>query len=375
MSTEIARHTPQASSIEMANMMAGATLLPAAYRKQPANLLFAFELADSLGVPRISALSDIHVIDGKPTASANLIGALVRKAGHKLRVNSTATWCEAVIIRADDPDFVPEPIRWDETRARQAGLWGRKGPWSQYPGQMLRARAVTEAARTWAPDALMGVVYTPEELGVEVDQDGAPVATVQSVAPVEPLPVAAPASLTERLQAKAAGVSAATAKRRLLDAVGGDRDTARALWEAHAPAGDTITDDELDGLLAVAAETDDVVDAVLVPDDPEPAVDGDGQGSEDPSEGVPANDAELWDDTPPAIPGDDTANADGEPMMTAAQSKTLHVLLRSKFDGASGPARFPILSASLSREIASTKDITKTEASTLIDAYTAMGEA
>lgn len=53
--------------------------------------------------------------------------------------------------------------------------------------------------------------------------------------------------------------------------------------------------------------------------------------------------------------------------MTDAQSKALHALLRKNFDGASGPARFPILSAALGREITSTKQISKAEASMLID--------
>src|SRR5699024_8971315 len=91
---------------------------------------------------------------------------------------------------ADDPEYVPNPIRWDEGRARQAGLWTRKGPWQQYPGAMMRARAITEAARMWASDALYGVVYTAEELGAQVDMDGNPVQVssqrVQSDQPQQP---------------------------------------------------------------------------------------------------------------------------------------------------------------------------------------------
>ena len=37
---------------------------------------------------------------------------------------------------------------------------------------MLRARAITEVARMGASDALYGVIYTPEELGAKVDEDG-----------------------------------------------------------------------------------------------------------------------------------------------------------------------------------------------------------
>lgn len=108
---------------------------------------------------------------------------------------------------------------------------------------------------------------------------------------------------------------------------------------------------------------------------PEPDVE-DAQGEPDP-EPAARDDEPEWDDEPPPELVDDTpteANTDGEPMMTPAQSKALHALLRQKFDGASGPARFPILSASLSREITSTKQITKTEAGTLIESYQQMGD-
>jgi len=178
MSNEIAlrTETPLAEKMEWAKAMATGTMLPRAFQGNPANLLFAVEYADTLGIPRINALTSIHVIDGKPTASADLIASLVRKAGHKLRVSGDDTFAEATIIRADDPDF-STTVRWDEAKARKAGKWGSKGPWTNYPGAMLRSRAITEVARMAASDALYGVIYTPEELGEVIDEDGKPAPT------------------------------------------------------------------------------------------------------------------------------------------------------------------------------------------------------
>lgn len=155
--------------------LASGDMIPRQFRGSPANVMYAVEYADALGIPRINAITSIHVIDGKPTASADLIASLVRKAGHKMRVEGDDTYAEVAIIRADDPDHVPKPVRWDEAKARKAGKWGSKGPWTNYPGAMLRSRAITEAARMWASDALYGVIYTPEELGTETDATGAPV--------------------------------------------------------------------------------------------------------------------------------------------------------------------------------------------------------
>lgn len=166
--TEVAvRHddTSLPAKIEWAKTMAVASLLPREYQGNPGNLLYAIEYADSLGIDRINAITSIHVINGKPSASADLIASLVRRAGHKLRITGDETHAVAQIVRSDDPDFTFE-ARWDVKKATAAGLWG-KGNWRNYPGAMLRARAITEVARSGASDALYGVIYTPEELGAD----------------------------------------------------------------------------------------------------------------------------------------------------------------------------------------------------------------
>jgi hypothetical protein len=172
-STEIVRHEPTATlpeKMEWARALATSNLLPRQYQNNPGNLLFAVEYADALGVSRINAITSIHVIEGKPSASADLIAALVRRAGHTLRVLGDDTFAEAHLIRFDDPEFTYR-ARWDMDKARAAGLTG-KGVWKSYPGAMLRSRVITEVARMGASDALFGVIYTPEELGAEVDADG-----------------------------------------------------------------------------------------------------------------------------------------------------------------------------------------------------------
>ena len=164
---EIAVHEASSLTARMqyAQALAASSLLPAAYRKQPANVLVAAEYGVSLGLSAVTAMQMVHVIEGKPTASAQLIGALVRRAGHRLRVTGDDTHAVAEIVRADDPEFVFRS-EWTTARAQQANLTG-KGTWKQYPAAMLKARAITEVARDACPEALAGVAYTPEELGEE----------------------------------------------------------------------------------------------------------------------------------------------------------------------------------------------------------------
>lgn len=166
--------TPLGDRMTYAKALAAASLLPPAYRNQPANVLLAMEYGDALGLSPIAAIQGVNVIDGKPSASASLIGALVRRAGHRLRVETTpdGASARATIIRSDDPEFTFTAV-WTMERAQAAGLTG-KGAWKTYPSAMLKARAITEVARDACPEALSGVQYTAEELGADEHTDRRP---------------------------------------------------------------------------------------------------------------------------------------------------------------------------------------------------------
>jgi hypothetical protein len=160
------------AKMQFARALAAASLLPRQYQQNPGNVLIAMELGEALGIPAIQAINSIHVIEGKPSASADLMAALVRKAGHKLRVTVSRNPLHVVatLIRADDPDY-PFEAEWDEAKAQTAGLIG-KGNWKTYPDQMMRNRAITEVIRMGASDAMYGVIYSPEELGAEISATG-----------------------------------------------------------------------------------------------------------------------------------------------------------------------------------------------------------
>lgn len=149
--------------LQHAQAVAQSSLIPDGYRNQPANVLWAMDLADALGVPFPQVMQTMVVMRGRMTMSADLMAAVVRRAGHKLRVREQGMAVTAALIRQDDPDY-EFTATWDEAKARQAGLWGQRGPWTQYPAQMLRSRAITEVCRQGASDALAGTVYSPDEL-------------------------------------------------------------------------------------------------------------------------------------------------------------------------------------------------------------------
>ena len=165
------------AKVEYAKLLADSGLLPAAYRRQPSNVLWAMEYGGMLGLAPMAAITGVHVIDGKPTASAGLISALVRRAGHQLRIKGDSKSATCQIVRSDDPDFTFE-VTWtlrkgagDNPSAEEARLLG-KDVWKNYAASMLKARAITQCARDACEEALYGLHYTPEELGAEVDEDG-----------------------------------------------------------------------------------------------------------------------------------------------------------------------------------------------------------
>ena len=161
--------------LQYAKALAEASILPRQYQRQPGNLLVVIEMATALGIPPIQAVNSVTIINGTPTLSANLVAAVVRRAGHRLRVREDGPESvTATLIRADDPDY-EFTATWTREKATRAGLWGNRGPWTQYPAQMLRARAITDVCRQGASDATMGVRYTPEELGARLDDNGNPV--------------------------------------------------------------------------------------------------------------------------------------------------------------------------------------------------------
>ncbi|MFK3734027.1 hypothetical protein ACI2LJ_27600 [Streptomyces sp. NPDC088090] len=188
MTADLVRHQPTASLPDMvryAEHLAEANLLPRQYQQRPANVLYAMEYGRTLGITPLAAITGIHVIEGKPSASAALISGLVRQAGHKLRVRGDDKQAWAQIIRSDDPDYDGYQVTWTLDRAKQAGL-ANKDVWKKYPAAMLKARAITEVARDACEEVLFGLHYTPEELGANVDEDGVPMsAPVQQLRSVQ----------------------------------------------------------------------------------------------------------------------------------------------------------------------------------------------
>lgn len=154
----------------------GASIIPAEYRGNPANVLVAINLGSTMGLSPAESLYRIHVIQGRPSMSAELMAARVRLAGHKLHVSSDPQTMTATctITRFDDPEnpfTVWRDLKWAQSMAlgdfNSAGVWHGNKPndnWSRQPLTMLEWRAISACARVACSEAMYGIVYTPDEV-------------------------------------------------------------------------------------------------------------------------------------------------------------------------------------------------------------------
>ena len=167
MSNEIATNSFEnnlAVQMKHAEILSQANMIPDKFKGNPANVLVAQELAQSMGESTWVTMSELYFVGNVPTFSAKYMRTRVRAAKHILRESfdpetMTAT---CTIIRHDDPDF-EHTIRWDKAKAEAHGLWG-KGHWKKNPELMLKNRAVSECVREACNEVMGGVDYTREEV-------------------------------------------------------------------------------------------------------------------------------------------------------------------------------------------------------------------
>ncbi len=159
----------QKSSIELApeawqlaQKVSNTDFVPKALRGKPEATLACILTGHELGIGAMQALQKINVIEGKPGAAAELMRALILRAGHELWVEeNTNTRCTIVGKRQGSERETR--VTWTADDVQKAGL-AQKDNHKKYPRAMLLARATAELARMIFPDVLAGISYTTEEL-------------------------------------------------------------------------------------------------------------------------------------------------------------------------------------------------------------------
>jgi hypothetical protein len=152
--------------LKFAEMVSRTDLIPKEFRGFPDRIVVGIQFGAEVGMSPMQSLQNIAVVNGRPSIYGDAALALVK----------SSSVCEDVIETVEgagtpDPIAVcvairkgkePVTVRFSVSDAKRAGLWGKAGPWTQYPRRMLQMRARGFALRDAFPDVLRGLVTAEE---------------------------------------------------------------------------------------------------------------------------------------------------------------------------------------------------------------------
>lgn len=131
-----------------------------------------------LGLSPFSSITGIHMVQGKPVLGANLIATMIANHhSYSYRITkATKEICEIEFYESKDKvcnkNTLLGTVSFEIKEAQEAGLLG-KDNWKKYPADMLFARAISRGSKRFTPGIFGGApVYTPDEMGVDTDEEG-----------------------------------------------------------------------------------------------------------------------------------------------------------------------------------------------------------
>lgn len=163
-------------AMRLASMLAHSNMVPKAYQGKEQDTLVAMMMGSELGLNPIQALQNVAVINGKPAIYGDALLALVQShpkfGGQEESFDEAAMTATCTVWRKGDPS--KHTVTFSQADAQKAGLWGKQGPWSQYPKRMLMWRARGYALRDKFADALGGLITVEEARDISEERDVTP---------------------------------------------------------------------------------------------------------------------------------------------------------------------------------------------------------
>ena len=149
---------------KLATVLCNTSMVPATFKGKPDDAAAAILYGAEVGLKPQQALQQVFVVHGQPAIYARTMAALLKAKGYKFStVESTD---ESVTVEGVSPRGEHESSTWTIQRAKTAGYTSNK-KYQTDPQAMLYAKAVSEVARKLAPDVLLGIKYTAEDLELE----------------------------------------------------------------------------------------------------------------------------------------------------------------------------------------------------------------
>ena len=148
--------TTMEQAVKVAEMLAKSSLVPKAYQGQPANVLVAMAYGESFGMQPLQAMQSVAVVNGMPGLYGDGLLAVCRSCSDwewmQEAIDGETAICTAK--RRNEPEVT---ATFSVQDAKRAQLWGKAGPWTQYPTRMLAMRARAFALRNLYADVLRGM--------------------------------------------------------------------------------------------------------------------------------------------------------------------------------------------------------------------------
>lgn len=150
---------------QFANMAAKSQMVPAGFRNKPEDIMLAVQMGSELGLAPMQALQNVAVINNRPSVWGDALIGICRASplcediAERLEGEGDNM---AAICTAKRRGATTVTVRFGVADAKKAGLWGKSGPWQQYPQRMLQMRARGFALRDAFPDLLKGLITAEE---------------------------------------------------------------------------------------------------------------------------------------------------------------------------------------------------------------------
>lgn len=152
----------------LANAIAKSGLAPSTMRSAE-QITIAIMHGAEIGLPPMQAVQRIAVVNGRPAIWGDAVPALLLARGFRLKELIAGSGdIRTAICEVTRPDGEKIERMFSVNDAKTAGLWGKAGPWKQYPDRMLQMRARGFAARDGAADVLAGLYIAEEAQDIEI---------------------------------------------------------------------------------------------------------------------------------------------------------------------------------------------------------------
>lgn len=158
-------------ALQLAKVYATSSMFPRVYQGNVGNCMVAIDFAKRMGISPFMVAQNLDIIQGNPSWKSTAAIALINNCGRfeplEYEINHNEDWTEfSGYAYAKDikSGKICKGTVVDKKMCVAMGWWDKNGSfWKKMPEQMLKYRTSVFFARTYCPEALMGL-YTTDEM-------------------------------------------------------------------------------------------------------------------------------------------------------------------------------------------------------------------